>query len=78
MFGLQGYVTEHQFTIMALLIDRSLGYLGLHMNFFYYLHQTPTGESSDRSTRCMIEGRSGLDRMAGYRCHTSTKKKMRF
>jgi hypothetical protein len=31
-FGLQWYVTEHPFTVIALLIDRFLGNLGLRMN----------------------------------------------
>jgi hypothetical protein len=31
-FGLQGYVTEHLFTVTTLLVDRSLVNSGLHRN----------------------------------------------
>jgi hypothetical protein len=37
MFGLRGYVSELQFTVTALLIDRSLGNSGLHRNKFFVI-----------------------------------------
>jgi hypothetical protein len=42
VFGLQGYVVEHLFTVTTLLIDRSLGNSGLHRNNFFVISIAPT------------------------------------
>jgi hypothetical protein len=54
VFGLQGYVFEHQFTITTLLIDESLGNLGLRRNIFLLFASNPNSGIKAGSMRSML------------------------
>jgi hypothetical protein len=64
-FGLQGYVTELLFIITALLIDRSLGNLGLRRNNFFDICIEP--QQLCRLDLAMVESSRDYERSSGGR-----------
>jgi hypothetical protein len=54
VFGLRGYVSELLFTVTTLLVDRSLGNLGLCRNTFLLFASNPNSGIRARSMRSML------------------------